>query len=158
MQSAIRLIVFAAVCLTFYILPANGQTPTPEIPDPTFNDIAAVFPDARTPTGAVIIYNPNICNQIGAACGFFRVHEHCHVSLGHQFLGPRIHPVARERDADRCAAANAGSANVVAAYLLFRAGGSSSNWHTYGTPLQRARRLCLFAKQANNWAGPPNCG
>ncbi len=140
-------------CLTFM---AKAQTPTPEIPNPQFGDIAAVFPNPQTPTGAVIIYNPILCQQIGQACEFFRVHEHGHVSLGHQFQ-PGIHPMARERDADQFAAANAHPYAVFAAWQLFMAGGSSANWHTYGTPYQRAHRLCVFAQQAGNWAGPVPC-
>ena len=136
---------------------ATAQTATPEIPDQKFGDIAAVFPHAGSPTGAVIVYNPIICQQIGAAaCDFFRVHEHGHVYLRHQFQ-PFVHPTERERDADRFAAANAYPQAVLAAWYLFRSGGSSSNWHTYGTPFQRAHRLCVFAKQAGNWIGPPQC-
>lgn len=136
---------------------ATAQTATPEVSNPQFGDIAAVFPHAGSPTGAVIVYNPNICRQIGAAaCEFFRVHEHGHVYLGHQFQ-PFAHPTGRERDADRFAATNAHPEAVYAAWLLFRNGGSSSNWHTYGTPLQRAHRLCVFAQQAGNWIGPQQC-
>lgn len=155
----IKRILTAILALVFLSVPASAQTATPEVPDYNFGDIAAVFPDARTRTGAVIVYNPRICQQIGpGACEFFRVHEHCHVALGHQFIGPRIHPMARERDADQCAARNAPPGAVLAAWRLFHAGGSSSNWHTYGTPYQRAVRLCQFARQAGNWSGPPNCG
>lgn len=51
---------------------ATAQTATPEIPNPQFGDIAAVFPHPGSPTGAVIVYNPIICRQIGAAaCEFF---------------------------------------------------------------------------------------
>ena len=135
---------------------ASAQTNTPEVPNPNFGDIAAVFSDPSTPTGAVIVYNPVICQKIGAACLFFRVHEHCHVALNHQFQ-PGIHPTIRERDADYCAAANANPQVVMAAWNLFMNGGSSSNWHTYGSPYQRANRLCNFAFQAGNWIGPMPC-
>jgi len=136
---------------------AVAQTASPEIPNPQFGDIAAVLPDPRSPTGAIIVYNPFMCQRIGpGACEFFRVHEHGHVFLGHQFQ-PYAHPTARERDADRFAAANAHPRAVLAAWHLFRNGGSSANWHTYGSPAQRAHRLCVFAREAGNWIGPPQC-
>lgn len=146
---------FAALYLS--ISYAAAQTLTPEVPNPQFGDIAAVFPHPGTPTGAVIVYNPIICNQIGsAACEFFRVHEHGHVALQHHFQ-PSIHPMARERDADQFAARNANPQAVLAGWHLFMNGGSSANWHTYGSPYQRAKRLCNFAIQANNWIGPFPC-
>jgi hypothetical protein len=152
LQTGLRLFLLAVAFPTL----AFAQTPTPEMPNPNFGDIAAVFPNPSSPTGAVIVYNPVICAQIGAfACGFFRVHEHGHVALKHQFQ-PGIHPVARERDADRFAAFNAQPQQILAAWNLFRLGGSSSNWHTYGTPVQRAIRLCNFAKQSGRWIGPAN--
>ncbi len=135
---------------------AIAQTATPEYPNPNLQDIAVVYPYAYSPTGAVIIYNPYICQQIGLACLFFKAHEHGHVYLGHQFQ-PGMHATARERDADQFAASVASPQAVYAAWRLFINGGSSSNWHTYGTPKQRARRLCLFAIQAGNWMGPTPC-
>lgn len=147
-----------ALFLIFTLFPSitEAQTATREIADWRFPDIAAVFPDPNSPTGAVIVYNPQICQAIGIACGFFKFHEHCHVYLKHQFQ-PFMHSMVRERDADRCAAYNAPPIQVFHAWKLFIHGGSSSNWHTYGTPLQRARRLCLFAREANNWIGPSQC-
>lgn len=133
-----------------------AQTPTPEIPNPSFGDIAAVFPDFNSPTGAVIVYNPQICQSIGQACLFFKIHEHCHVYLQHHFQ-PGIHPTQREADADRCAAANTHPQAVLTTWNLFMNGGSSSDWHTYGSPYQRANRLCNFAMQAGNWIGPTHC-
>ncbi len=145
----ILLVLFSATAL-------NAQTATPEVANPGFPDIAAVFPHGQSPTGAVIVYNPALCQQIGIACLFFKVHEHGHVYLGHQFQ-PGIHPVVRERDADHFAAIHASPQAILAAWQLFMSGGSSSNWHTYGSPPQRARRLCLFAWQAGRWIGPTPC-
>lgn len=147
---------FCIFILALFSSLAHAQTPTPEIPNANFGDIAAVFPNPNSPTGAVIVYNPIICQQIGMACGFFRVHEHGHVALGHQFQSG-IHPTIRERDADRFAAKYAHPQEIFVAWQLFINGGSSSNWHTYGTPQQRAHRLCLFAQQAGNWIGPSPC-
>lgn len=142
--------------LLFFPLMAEAQTQTPEIPNPQFGDIAAVFANSNSPTGAIIVYNPIICQQIGQACAFFRVHEHGHVAHGDQFQ-PGIHPMVREREADRFAASYAAPNAIFSAWQLFMNGGSSSNWHTYGSPYQRARRLCLFSQQAGNWIGPTPC-
>jgi len=151
----IRAWLAAALCLAATI--GGAQTPTPEVPDPSFGDIAAVFPSNASPTGAIIVYNPNICAQIGPfACEFFRVHEHGHVASGHVFQ-PGKHPAAREAEADLYAATYANPQAVFAAWQLFMAGGSSSNWHTYGTPYQRANRLCNYAAQAGNWMGKLPC-
>ncbi len=144
------------IILGFFSFSASAKTQTPEIPNAQFNDIAAVFPHQGSPTGAIIVYNPLICRQIGRACAFFRTHEHGHVALGHHFQ-QGIHPVARERDADRFGATHSDPRAVYAAWRLFKGGGSSSNWHTYGSPDQRAHRLCSFAVQAGNWIGPYPC-
>ncbi len=152
-----------AACKTSVVTPistypssTSGLTNSPEIPNPNFGDIAAVFADNRSPTGAVIVYNPVICQRIGAACIFFKYHEHGHIALGHH-VNSFVTPMIRERDADNYAAQNAPPETIVVAWNLFNNGGSSSNWHTYGSPRDRAKRLCLFAKQAGNWSGPDNC-
>lgn len=149
----------AAIAATIIALPAISiaQTSTPEIARYDLRDIAMVVPDRDSPTGAVILYNPAICAQIGAACEFFRYHEHGHVYLGHQFIGRRVHPMLLERDADHYAADFASPVAIYAAWELFMDGGSSSDAHTYGTPYQRANRLCNFAQQSGRWNGPTVC-
>ncbi|MEW6460563.1 MAG: hypothetical protein AB1459_05495 [Pseudomonadota bacterium] len=104
--------------------------------------------------GAVIIYNPYFCQQIGAACGFFRAHEYGHVTLGHQFMHPGAYPAQREAQADEWAAANAQPQEILAAYYLFLNGGSSQNWQVYGHPQQRAARLRGYAINYGRWIGP----
>ena len=146
--------IFFAVLLALSGGGAVGQTATPEIPNPNMNDIAAVFPAPGSPTGAVIYYNPIICQQIGPACTFFKYHEHCHVYLGHLFK-PGGQGFQIEAQADACAAANAPPQAVTAAAQLFLQGGSSANWHKYGTPQQRAQRICVWAQQVGNPVGPP---
>jgi len=125
----------------------------PEIPDPNLPDIAQVRPDPIY--GAVIVYNPNTCAQIGLACGFFRAHEYGHVVLGHAHLHPAAFPAIREASADCWAAQNGNPIEIFAAYRLFLAGGSSKNWQVYGNPIDRARRLRFCALQAGKWIGPP---
>ena len=96
------------VAAIFLLLSSSvgAQTATPEVPTPGLNDIAVVVAHPNSPTGAVILFNPSLCQQIGLACRFFAVHEHCHVLLGHH-LNPGGNTMLKERDADRCAAQNA---------------------------------------------------
>ena len=58
------------VSLVLVLIPLTSWAQVPEIADPNLNDIAMVQPHPQYE--AVIIYNPIICQQIGAACGFFR--------------------------------------------------------------------------------------
>lgn len=132
--------------------PIISLAQVPEIADPNLNDIAIVQPHPIY--GAVIIYNPYFCQQIGAACGFFRAHEYGHVTLGHQFMHPSAYPAQREAQADEWAAANAQPQEVLAAYYLFLNGGSSQNWQIYGHPQQRAARLRSYAINYGRWIGP----
>ena len=132
---------------------AFAQTNTPEVAQPGLNDIAIVVPDQSSPSGAVIYFNPRICSQIGAACAFFRVHEHGHVQANHQFTGYGFQ-MEKERDADEFAARNANPQAVLAAWNLFMSGWSSQDWRVYGSPFDRALRLCRFAKGGGNWVGP----
>ncbi|MDQ0317797.1 hypothetical protein [Amorphus orientalis] len=146
----------AGLLLFFWSFSASAQTPTPEIPNASLNDIAMVQQHPGSPTGAVIVYNPHLCNQIGLACVFFKFHEHGHVALGHPFtMG--VHPAALERDADRFAATHAPPPAIFTAWQLFMNGGSSANFVVYGTPYQRAHRLCVFSQQAGTWIGPSPC-
>lgn len=137
---------------------AAAQTATPEVESRRINDVAMVFFDPASPTGAVILYNPDICARAGEACAFFRLHEHGHVALGHLvYRGRRAGPFDIERDADRYAAQHAPAEAVMAAWRLIRSGESSRRWQAYGTPEERARRICLFAQEADNWSGPAEC-
>lgn len=131
----------------------SASAQVPEIPDPQLQDIAMVRYDPNY-NSAVIVYNPIICNQIGAACGFFRTHEYGHVVLGHAFMHPSSYPALKEAQADRWAAFNGNPHEILAAYYLFINGGSSKNIAIYGHPLQRAARLRNYAIQAGNWIGP----
>jgi len=141
----IKKIVFLTSILVSYSAYA-----VPEIPDPQLNDIAMV---QNTPQGVVIIYNPILCQEIGAACGFFRAHEYGHIELNHGFT-PGLYPAIMEAQADYWAATNGIPEEILAAYYLFLFGGSSSYYQVYGTPQQRAARLRQFAIMAGTWIGP----
>tara|TARA_R110000868_G_scaffold411493_1_gene704568 strand:+ start:65290 stop:65739 length:450 start_codon:yes stop_codon:yes gene_type:complete len=140
------------ISLSSLLLATALSAQVPEIADEQLNDIAIVKPHPEY--GAVIIYNPSICQQIGAACGFFRAHEYGHIALNHQYLHPSAYPAQREAEADRWAASNGIPQEILAAYYLFLNGGSSGDWQTYGNPQQRAQRLRLYAIDAGKWIGP----
>ena len=139
-----------SLIVTIFLGTANAQQ-VPEIANPNLPDIAMVQPDPRF--GAVIIYNPIICRQIGRACGFFRAHEYGHIALGHQYMDPRAYPARREAQADCWAAENGRPREIYAAVQLFLQGGSSGNWRVYGSPRQRAERVRDCAIDAGNWIG-----
>lgn len=116
--------------------PLNAHAQVPEIADPTLPDIAMVtmLPN-RQP---VIVYNPILCSQAGPLlCGFFRVHEYCHITLGHGVR--QMWPQQRELEADCCAARNASDGEAIAAYQWFISGGGTSPIHGFGQ--QRAARI-----------------
>ncbi|MHA1536385.1 MAG: hypothetical protein ACTSUD_02415 [Alphaproteobacteria bacterium] len=138
------------LCL-FLLWPYLSWAQVKEISDASLPDIARVISDSNEPSGAVIVYNPDFCDQIGPACEFFRAHEYGHIALGHQFTHPGNYAMEKERDADRYAAAYAHPGVICAAYHLFKNGGSSANFPIYGTPPQRAQRLRQFAMQAGTW-------
>ena len=75
---------FAMPLILLFSVQSLAQVP--EIPNPQLNEIAIVQPHPQY--GAVIIYNPIICQQIGPACGFFRTHEYGHVVHNHHFMHP----------------------------------------------------------------------
>ena len=141
--------IFAFVFITLVGTTISAHTQVPEIPDPQLPDIAVVQPHPQY--GAVIIYNPNICNQIGLACGFFRAHEYGHVMLNHQFLHPGAYPAVREAQADCWAAIYGNPPEILAAYEMFMSGISSPNYQIYGHPLERAQRVKQCAIQAGTW-------
>lgn len=129
-----KLDVFIVSFITFFSATIYAQVL--EIADPNFPDIAAV---RLAPDGSpFIIYNPQICANMGPLlCGFYRVHEYCHISLGHGIV-PKW-PQQMEKEADCCAAQRASTGEVISAYNWFMAGGGSTPQH--GSGLERAQRL-----------------
>lgn len=115
---------------------SNTQAQVPEIANPQLPDIAMV---TRLPNGQpVIVYNPILCAQAGPyLCGFFRVHEYCHIRLGHG-IRP-MWPQQQELEADCCAARSASGAEAMAAFQWFISGGGATPTHGYGQ--QRAARI-----------------
>ena len=141
------------ITLLLSALTSASAIAVPEIPDPSLNDIAMVKSDPIY--GAVIIYNPIFCNQMGAACGFFRAHEIGHVVLGHHLLPPYAYNSQVESQADCWASMNGIPNEILAAYIRFVNGATSPNWTIYGNPQQRAARVKYCAQIAGRWIGPP---
>lgn len=145
-----RLIASLLCAFCFSLLtPHNVTAQVPEIADPSLPDIAIVKPHPQY--GAVIIYNPHICLQIGLACGFFRTHEYGHFVLKHQLMQPSAYPAEREAQADCWAAQNGVPNQIFAAVQLFLTGVSGPNWQFYGPPQLRAQRVRECAIQAGKW-------
>ncbi|MCZ6805257.1 MAG: hypothetical protein O7D86_15370 [Proteobacteria bacterium] len=121
-----------------------------EIPDSNLPQIAKVRLGGEW--GYTVIYNPVICKQIGAACGFFRTHEYAHYWLDHPLaFSPTSYPASYEAEVD-CWTARYGNPNeVFAAYQLFLEDGSNPNWSSYGDPNERAERIRTCAIQTGNW-------
>ncbi len=121
-----------------------------EIPDPNLPYIAMVRADPYW-TSAVI-YNPDICQQIGDACGFFRLHAFAHDKLNHTLLAsPESYPASLESQADCWAARNGKPNEVHAAVQLFLEEDSSAKWKIHGDPVKRAETVSTCAIEAGNW-------
>jgi hypothetical protein len=153
-------IVLPAAFFALFGLSAFAQAQTLEIADPELHKITQVFPDAASPTGAVIAYNPSKCRQIGMACKFLQIHEHGRIELGYQpakagALGQDLEVL--EREADKIAAINASPQVVFAGWQFFRTGYAGLSHESYRQPQLRAKRICEFAQQVGNWIGPVPC-
>lgn len=87
-----------------------------EIPNQNLPYIAMIRTDRAESTA--VVYNSEICRQIGAACGFFRSHAYAHDVLNHQVLPPDHYPDSFEKAADCWAARHADPVEVDAAIAL----------------------------------------
>ena len=153
-------IILPAAFFALFGLAAFSQSQTLEIADPELHKIIQVFPDAASPTGAVIAYNPSKCRQIGMACEFLQMHEHGRIKLGYQpakagALAQNLEFL--ELEADKFAAINASPQVVFAGWQFFRTGYAGLSHESYRQPQLRAKRICEFAQQVGNWIGPVPC-
>lgn len=131
-------------CTTNYI------TPYLELSDPNHEEIASIRKHPRE--SYVVIYNPNTCDLIGEACGFFRAHAYAHYRLDHTLLRPKYYPSLSEKQAD-CYAARYGKPNEIqAAVNLMLDENRDPNLRIHGDPLVRAQNIMDCAKQAGNWS------
>ena len=121
-----------------------------EITDTKLPYIARIRADPNW--GAAVIYNPETCKEIGAACGFFKEHAHAHAHLNHILLPPEAYPPMLEAQADCWVAKNGRPHEVYAAVQLFLDDSRNPELNITGDPAQRAEKIRACAKQAGNWA------
>lgn len=122
-------------------------SPTSEIADPHLKEITMIRADPHW--GAVVIYNPITCKEIGAACGFLKLHVFAHKHLNHTLLAdPAAYPVSVIKRAD-CWAAKYGKTNEIEAVIsLFEDGNQKPNWRLHGDLQQRAENIRSCALKA----------
>jgi hypothetical protein len=119
------------------------------IPDTRLPYIARVRADPHW--GYAVLYNPDTCKEIGAACGFFIEHAGAHAHRNHILLPPDAYPAMLEAEADCWAAKNGKSKEVYAAVQLFLDENRNPNLNITGDPAQRAEKIRACAEQAGNW-------
>ena len=119
------------------------------IPDTRLPYIAMVRRNPNETT--IVIYNPDTCKEIGAACGFFIEHAGAHAHRNHMLLPPEAYPATLEAEADCWAAKNGKSKEVYAAVQLFLDENRNPNLNLTGDPAQRAEKVRACAEEAGNW-------
>ena len=119
------------------------------IPDTRLPYIAMVRRNPNETT--IVIYNPDTCKEIGAACGFFIEHAGAHAHRNHMLLPPEAYPATLEAEADCWAAKNGKSKEVYAAVQLFLNENRNPNLNLSGDPAQRAENIRACAEKSGNW-------
>ena len=118
------------------------------IPDTKLPYIAMIRAQAR---GATVIYNPDSCEDIGIACGFFIDHASAHAHLNHRLLPPEAYTTISEDQADCWVAKNMNPKEIYAAVQLLLDENRNPNINIIGDPVQRAEKIRACAEQAGNW-------
>jgi len=118
------------------------------IPDTKLPYIAMIRAQAR---GATVIYNPDSCEDIGIACGFFIDHASAHAHLNHTLLPPEAYTTISEDQADCWVAKNMNPKEIYAAVQLLLDENRNPNINIIGDPVQRAEKIRACAEQAGNW-------
>ena len=118
-----------------------------ELRDPDLKEIAMIRADPHW--GAVVIYNPNTCKEIGDACGFFRLHAYAHKHLNHSLLAePELYPASQLAQAD-CWTAQYGKPNEIrAAIALLENVDRNPDWKIHGDAKKRAENITACAAKA----------
>ena len=119
------------------------------IPDTGLPYIAMVRRNPNETT--IVIYNPDTCKEIGAACGFFIEHAGAHAHRNHILLPPEAYPLTLEDEADCWAAKNGRPHEVYAAVRLFLDENRNPNLNITGDSVQRAEKVRACAEEAGNW-------
>ena len=99
----------------------------------------------------IVIYNPDTCKEIGAACGFFIEHAGAHPHRNHILLPPEAYPLTLEDEADCWAAKYGRPHEVYAAVQLLLDDNRNPNLNIIGDPAQRAEKIRACAEEAGNW-------
>lgn len=125
----------------------NSISPGWDLADPDLKEIAMIRADPHW--GAVVIYNPETCNEIGDACGFFRLHAYAHKHLNHTLLAdPKLYPASQVAKAD-CWAAQYGKSNETrAAITLLVSDSRNPDWIIHGDVQKRAENIIACAEIA----------
>jgi hypothetical protein len=118
------------------------------IPDTKLPYITMIRAQAR---GAMVIYNPDTCEEIGTACGFFIDHASAHAHLNHLLLPPEAYPNMIEAQADCWVAKNGKPDEVYAAVQLLLDDNRNPNLYITGVPAKRAEEIRACAEMAGNW-------
>jgi hypothetical protein len=118
------------------------------IPDTKLPYIAMIRAQAR---GAMVIYNPDTCEEISTACGFFIDHASAHAHLNHLLLPPEAYPTMIEAQADCWVAKNGKPDEVYAAVQLLLDDNRNPNLYITGDPAKRAEEIRTCAEMAGNW-------
>ena len=103
------------------------------------------------PRGAMVIYNPDSCEEIGIACGFFIDHASAHAHLNHLLLPPEAYSPISEAQADCWVAKNGKPDEVYAAVQLLLDENRNPNLNIIGDPALRAEKIRACAEVAGNW-------
>ncbi len=119
------------------------------IPDTRLPYIAMVRRNPNETT--IVIYNPDTCKEIGAACGFFIEHAGAHAHLNHHLLPPEAYAAPTEAKADCWAAKNGRPKEVYAAVQLLLDDNRNPNLNITGDPAQRAEKIRACAEKSSNW-------
>jgi len=119
------------------------------IPDTRLPYIAMVRRNPNETT--IVIYNPDTCKEIGAACGFFIEHAGAHAHRNHVLLPPDAYPAMLEAEADCWAAKNGRPNEVYAAVQLLLDHNLNPNLYITGDPVQRAEKIRACAEKSGNW-------
>ena len=118
------------------------------IPDTKLPYIAMI---RAQPRGAMVIYNPDTCEEIGTACGFFIDHASAHAHLNHLLLPPEAYPTIIEAQADCWVAKNMNPKEIYAAVQLLLDDNLNPDLNIIGDPALRAEKIRACAEVAGNW-------
>jgi len=142
-----RTILFFSILLSS-LLSEQAQTLYWGITDTKLPYIAMIRAQSR---GAMVIYNPDTCEEIGTACGFFIDHASAHAHLNHVLLPPEAYSPISEAQADCWVAKNGKPDEVFAAVQLLLDDNRNPNLNIIGDPALRAEKIRACAEVAGNW-------